>query len=106
MIPNPSPEQTADLVYCEFLLSRDSGKNVTSEQFLQRYPDAAEQLARQFTIEDALSEIIDEANGDEETDQNSDPNSQETFLEQSAPPEFVPEPPASQALPRQFTIIR
>ncbi len=95
MIPNPSPQQTADLVYCEFLLSRDSGQDVTSEQFLQRYPDAAEQLARQFTIDDALSDVIDYGNDDEETNHDSDPNSQETLLEQSAPPEFLPEPLAS-----------
>lgn len=96
MIPNPSPEQTADLVYGEFVLSRDSGKHVTADQFLDKYPAAADQLERQFSVDDALSDISSEpfsVVGDESADPELDADSEETLVGNSEPPEFIPEDP-------------
>ena len=67
---------------------------MTAEQFLQRYADVAEQLARQFRVDEALSDISDEGIRDEETNREIDPRSEETLVGQSAPPEFVPDPRA------------
>lgn len=60
MIPNASDEQIADLVYGEFVTSRESGKTVTAEQYLSKYSQVSYQLARQFALDETLSQINEE----------------------------------------------
>lgn len=57
MIPDANAEQIADLVYGEFVARRDCGETVSAEQYLSQYPQIAEQLARQFALDESLSEI-------------------------------------------------
>jgi serine/threonine protein kinase len=75
MIPNASDEQIADLAYGEFVISRESGKTVTVEQYLSRYSQVSDLLARQFAVDETLSQI-----NDEESHPEHEHDSEETFL--------------------------
>ena len=74
MIPNASDEQIADLVYGEFVTSRESGKTITVEQYLSRYSQVSDLLARQFAVDETLSQI-----NEEESHPEHEQDSEETF---------------------------
>lgn len=54
---NMSRESAVDLIYAEYLLKREYGLNVSSNEYYDRFPEYSDLLRRQFAFDDAISTV-------------------------------------------------